>query len=174
MVFSLSRSPTRRHGNSLVWEFKNAPAAIFIDNHLTRPSGCCRYPTEIPKDPAMQEHDLAIPILPCRSVESTKAFYGQFGFDGKIWGAPHFYATLRRDTVEIHFFTHADLDPAESSAGCYIRVQNVDCIYQTFAKANLPKAGIPRMDDLENKPWGMREFAIVDPDGNLIRIGQTI
>jgi hypothetical protein len=30
------------------------------------------------------------------------------------------------------------------------------------------------MDQLETKPWGMREFAIVDPDGNLIRIGQTI
>lgn len=122
----------------------------------------------------MQQHDLAIPILPSRSVENTRDFYRKLGFDGKIWGAPHSYATLTRGSVEIHFFTHNKLDPAESSAGCYIRVQNVDGIYEVFAKANLPKAGIPRMDQLDTKPWGMREFAIVDPDGNLIRIGQTI
>ena len=36
----------------------------------------------------------------------------------------------------------------------------------------LPSSGIPRIDRLENKPWGIREFAIVDPDGNLLRIGQ--
>jgi hypothetical protein len=30
------------------------------------------------------------------------------------------------------------------------------------------------METLENKPWGLREFAIVDPDGNLLRIGQII
>jgi hypothetical protein len=31
-----------------------------------------------------------------------------------------------------------------------------------------------RLDRLEEKPWGMREFAMVDPDGNLIRIGQVM
>ncbi len=30
------------------------------------------------------------------------------------------------------------------------------------------------MDILEDKPWGMREFAVVDEDGNLLRIGQAI
>jgi hypothetical protein len=30
------------------------------------------------------------------------------------------------------------------------------------------------MDTLEDKPWGLREFAILDPDGNLLRIGQAI
>lgn len=30
------------------------------------------------------------------------------------------------------------------------------------------------MDALERKPWGMLEFAVVDPDGNLLRIGQVL
>jgi hypothetical protein len=30
------------------------------------------------------------------------------------------------------------------------------------------------MEALEDKPWGLREFAIVDPDGNLLRVGQII
>jgi hypothetical protein len=76
--------------------------------------------------------------------------------------------------VELHFFTHKELRPAESSAACYIRVSDVESIYQAFALAQLPRKGIPRQDTLEDKPWGMREFAIVDPDGNLIRIGQML
>jgi hypothetical protein len=35
-------------------------------------------------------------------------------------------------------------------------------------------SGIPRIDRLEDKPWCLKEFAIVDPDGNLLRIGQII
>lgn len=27
---------------------------------------------------------------------------------------------------------------------------------------------------LTDKPWGMREFAVVDDDGNLLRIGQEL
>jgi len=30
------------------------------------------------------------------------------------------------------------------------------------------------MDALEDKPWGLREFAVVDPDGNLLRVGPMI
>ena len=66
------------------------------------------------------------------------------------------------------------LVPAESSAGCYIRVSDVESIHRAFASSRLPRAGIPRMDALEDKPWGLREFAVVDTDGNLLRIGQVI
>jgi len=81
---------------------------------------------------------------------------------------------LRRGDVELHFFTHEELNPAESSAGCYIRVLDVEKIYRDCSSSRLPRTGIPRMEPLENKPWGLREFAIVDPDGNLLRIGQVI
>jgi hypothetical protein len=83
------------------------------------------------------------------------------------------YAILRRGAVELHFFTHNGLLPAESSAGCYIRVLDVESIYRSFSSSQLPHTGIPRMDTLEDKPWGHREFAVVDPDGNLLRIGQV-
>jgi catechol 2,3-dioxygenase-like lactoylglutathione lyase family enzyme len=119
----------------------------------------------------MQPYDLAIPILPSRSLNDTLAFYQRLGFDGKIHARGD-YAILTRGTVELHFFIHRELRPAESSAGCYIRVSDVDTIYRAFASAKLPAKGIPRQDTLADKPWAMREFAIVDPDGNLIRIGQ--
>jgi catechol 2,3-dioxygenase-like lactoylglutathione lyase family enzyme len=121
----------------------------------------------------MQQYDIAIPTLPSRSLSDTLAFYQRLGFEGRIHSRGD-YAVLTRGTVELHFFTHRELRPAESSAGCYIRVSDVESIYRAFASAALPRKGIPRQDVLEDKPWGMREFAIVDPNGNLLRIGQML
>jgi catechol 2,3-dioxygenase-like lactoylglutathione lyase family enzyme len=123
---------------------------------------------------AMEQTDIAIPTLPSRSLVNTLAFYRRLGFDGKILGAGDSYAILTRGALELHFFLRTELSPAESSAGCYIRVGNVEDLYKAFALAKLPRKGIPRMDTLEDKPWGMREFAVVDEDGNLLRIGQVL
>lgn len=78
---------------------------------------------------SIELHDLAIPILPSRSVTDTVAFYKRLGFEG---GAHEFdggYAILRRGSVELHFFTHRELVPADSSTGCYIRVKDVESFY---------------------------------------------
>ena len=121
----------------------------------------------------MQAQDKAIPTLPSRDVNATVTFYRRLGFEGGVHSHGD-YAILTRGSLELHFFTHGDLRPEESSAGCYLRVIDVDSIYRAFAAAGLPRQGIPRMDELRDKPWGLREFAIVDADGNLLRIGQII
>ena len=122
----------------------------------------------------MSTTDIAIPTLPSRSIEQSCAFYRQLGFDGGPHPANHDYAILTRGTLELHLFLHRKLVPAESSAGCYLRVADVDSLHRDFSRAELPGSGIPRIDRLEDKPWGLREFAVVDPDGNLLRIGQVI
>jgi catechol 2,3-dioxygenase-like lactoylglutathione lyase family enzyme len=102
------------------------------------------------------------------------AFFARLGFEGKILGESDAYAILTRGDLELHFFLHAALVPAESWAGCYLRVADVEPLYKAFLAAGLPRLGIPRMDTIENKPWGMREFAVVDEDGNLLRVGQVL
>jgi catechol 2,3-dioxygenase-like lactoylglutathione lyase family enzyme len=123
---------------------------------------------------AMQNYDLAIPTLPCRSVSTAAEFYHQLGFQGGPHEFNNEYGIFRRGAVELHFFTHRELVPAESSAGCYIRVLDVESFYKACSAVGLPSSGIPRIDRLEDKPWGLREFSIVDPEGNLLRIGQII
>jgi catechol 2,3-dioxygenase-like lactoylglutathione lyase family enzyme len=115
----------------------------------------------------------AVPILPARSLEETRAFYERIGFQVAGWW-PEFggYAILARGDLEMHFFAHSELSPLENYAGCYWRVTDVDAIYAECSAAGLPNAGTPRLVPVENKPWGMREFAIVDPSGNLIRVGE--
>jgi catechol 2,3-dioxygenase-like lactoylglutathione lyase family enzyme len=122
----------------------------------------------------MTPDDLAIPTLPSRNIGQTVSFYRALGFEGGAHSADSNYAILRRGAIELHFFAHLDLDPAQSSAGCYLRVLDVGAIYRAFSGAGLPRKGIPRMDTLEDKPWGLREFAVVDRDGNLLRIGQIM
>ena len=120
----------------------------------------------------MQTYDQTIPILPSRSIAATVDFYQRLGFKGGAHDHDKDYAILTKGSIELHFFKHPTLVPEDSYAGCYVRVVNVERIYQDFLASQLPQTGIPRVDQLENKPWGLREFAVLDLDGNLLRIGQ--
>lgn len=118
--------------------------------------------------------DLAIPILPCRSINATTEFYRRLGFEGGAHGFDQDYAIFKRGAIELHFFAHSALVPDASWAGCYIRVSDVQSLYESSLTSDLPTSGIPCIHRLEDKPWGLKEFAVVDPDGNLLRIGQVI
>lgn len=118
--------------------------------------------------------DLAIPTLPARNLPEILKFYEQLGFQN--CSAPEYqdYLILRRHRLEIHFFHFSALDPAESYSGCYLRVMNVADLFEEFSQKSLPSTGIPRLGKLKEQPWGMQEFYLVDPSGNLLRIGQVI
>ena len=122
----------------------------------------------------MPKRDIAIPQLPSRSIERTLAFYHKLGFEGEIVSPAGDYAIACRGSLEIHFFLHRSLVPEESSFGCYFRVVDVDAVFESFSAAGLPHRGIPRISGPENKPWGMREFAVIDEDGSLIRVGEEL
>ena len=109
-----------------------------------------------------------IPVLPSLNLDETVAFYALIGF--KIWSRHEGdYAVLAREDQEMHFFLMAQLVPSESFFGCYWRVTDVQALYDEYAAI-----GMPNLHPIEEKPWGMREFALIDPHGNLIRIGQEI
>jgi GNAT superfamily N-acetyltransferase len=113
---------------------------------------------------------MAIPTMPMRDLAETAAFYARLGFvEGFRQAAPSPYLIVRRDDMELHFFGHADIDPRENYCGCYLRVRDVAAFH-----AECQAAQIPLIAALENKEWGMREFAIGDPSGNLLRIGQPV
>ena len=60
-------------------------------------------------------------------------------------------------------------------AGCYVYVEDADALFAEFLAASLPSDGIPRLQGPPNdSDYGLREFALVDPDGNLLRIGSQL
>jgi len=115
------------------------------------------------------------PILPSRDLDATTAFYARLGFEtARRYPPPDDYVILRGYGVELHFFAFPEHDPARSYAGAYVRLADVDGLHARFAAAALPGSGIPRLVPPEDKPWGMRELALVDPDGSLIRVGMPL
>jgi catechol 2,3-dioxygenase-like lactoylglutathione lyase family enzyme len=122
------------------------------------------------------EPGIAIPILPARDLDETRAFYERLGFQAAGWWPTEFggYAILVRGDLSMHFFSFEDISPGKNYAQCYWRVKDVDALYGEFHAAGLSRSGIPRLEPVEDKPWGMREFSIVDPNGNLVRVGRQI
>ena len=51
----------------------------------------------------------------------------------------------------------------------YLRVDDADVYYQ-----DLKSKGIKISSPVSDKPWGMREFGIMSPEGHRITIGQAI
>ncbi|WP_299554774.1 VOC family protein [uncultured Tateyamaria sp.] len=113
------------------------------------------------------------PIMPSRDLGATEAFYSGWGF--ATWYKDDGYLLINRDRVELHFFHNATHRPEDCDHGAYIRPQKVDEVSDLLAGLGLPAmAGFPRFLPAENKPSGMREATLWDPDGNLLRIGEVI
>jgi catechol 2,3-dioxygenase-like lactoylglutathione lyase family enzyme len=114
------------------------------------------------------------PILPSRDLEATAAFYQRLGFARTgLW--PDEYLIVMRWDVGLHFFHSAELDPWSSIAGCYLYVDNAAALHTEFDRLGLPGKGIPRLHGSPEKTdYGLLEFALVDLDGNLVRIGSPL
>lgn len=112
------------------------------------------------------------PKLPMRDKEITKNYYlQQLGFElsGEI-DYPG-YLMIKKDKIEIHFFEFKELDSDQNYSQVYIRTENIGRFYQTLLdqKVRIHPNGL-----LETKPWGQREFALLDPDNNLLTFGEGI
>ncbi len=112
------------------------------------------------------------PILPSRDIEGAEAFWLRLGFTTVYRDAE--YLLMKREGAEAHFWLNSSLDPLANDAGAYLRPSDVDALDAEWGALGLPDAGVPRLVRAEDKPWGMRELALVDADGNLIRAGQEL
>ena len=111
------------------------------------------------------------PKLPMRNKSVTKDFYiNKLGF--REFGNADYegYLMLIKDNVQIHFFEFKNLDPKENYGQVYIRTDDIDKLYQAMLEKN---AGIHPAGALQTKPWGQQEFAMLDPDNNLLTFGQN-
>ena len=117
------------------------------------------------------------PILPCRELDESIAFYETLGFKRtyrQIRPNPH--AVVALEDIQIHLFGMEGFDPANSYASVSIAVPDPDSLYHDFAaglrKAHgkLPVAGIPRITRPRKKYGTVRGFSVVDPGGNWLRI----
>jgi len=112
------------------------------------------------------------PKLPMRDKTATKDFYlTKLGF--KELGSTDYdgYLMVTKDNIQIHFFEFKGLNPKENYGQVYIRTNDIDNLYQSLVddKVNIHPNGA-----LQTKPWGQKEFALLDPDNNLLTFGQSM
>jgi hypothetical protein len=112
------------------------------------------------------------PKLPMRNKAITKDYYlNKLGFVDAGTRDYDGYLILEKDQIQIHFFEFKDLDPHENYGQVYIRTNQIESYYQ-FLSDNHTR--IHPNGALESKPWGQKEFSLLDPDNNLLTFGQAI
>lgn len=110
------------------------------------------------------------PKLPMRDKAATKAYYvNQLGF--MVLGDYDEYLMVKKEGIEIHFFAFKTLDPKTNYGQVYIRTNNIAQLYQELLDR---KVAIHPNGPLQTKPWGQREFSLLDPDNNLLTFGEAI
>ncbi|PKP77729.1 MAG: glyoxalase [Alphaproteobacteria bacterium HGW-Alphaproteobacteria-3] len=114
----------------------------------------------------------AIPVLASLDLQQSKTFYtDKLGFTAELFGD---YMIARRDDMEIHFWLANDrIHPEHTS--CYIRGGQVPALYAEFWTKGIGENPIDgeRLSDFTTRPWGMKEFYVWDPHGNLLKFGMS-
>jgi hypothetical protein len=112
------------------------------------------------------------PKLPMRNKAITREYYvQQLGF--KDIGREDYeeYLILEKDQIQLHFFLFKNLDPNENYGQVYIRTNAID---QWYASLIDQEVAIHPNGRLQTKPWGQKEFSLLDPDNNLLTFGETL
>jgi catechol 2,3-dioxygenase-like lactoylglutathione lyase family enzyme len=114
--------------------------------------------------------------MPAKDLDATLAFYERLGFENA--GGPHAewnYLIIRRGSVQLHFYGEPDVDPLTTAFSCYVYTDDADALYDEWNAIGVPsvEATGSRLQPPVQTDYGMREFALVDPNGNLLRVGSS-
>lgn len=108
------------------------------------------------------------PIVPVRNLDVALDRYRLLGFDARAYDGPDRYGFVDRGPVSLHLTEWDEHDPLRTAASVYIYVSDAEALYAEWAALqNLDGRLIAPQDT----GYGLREFAYVDPDGTLHRVG---
>jgi catechol 2,3-dioxygenase-like lactoylglutathione lyase family enzyme len=109
----------------------------------------------------------AAPVLASLDIERTVAFYcSRLGF-ARVYVDPGVWGIVSRDSVQIHFWPCSNKSIAENTS-CRVYVNGIDALFAELS----PQGVVHPKASLAQKPWGSREFGVLDPDGNLITFAE--
>jgi catechol 2,3-dioxygenase-like lactoylglutathione lyase family enzyme len=110
----------------------------------------------------------AVPALPVSDERRAVAFFEALGFE-ELTSGGRGLGILRRDAVEVHVWVADGSAPGAErrlagSASCRIQVTGVETLHERCQVLGVVHPNAP----LSDQPWGTREFAVLDPDNNLV------
>lgn len=111
------------------------------------------------------------PLVPASDLETAIAFYRDtLGFELRYRDAePATFAIVGRDDAVLNLIHSDDRQLAEWTS-LRIKVDDIDGLYQQYRAQDI----IHPNGSLADKPWGQREFAVIDPSGVCITFHQPL
>jgi uncharacterized glyoxalase superfamily protein PhnB len=106
------------------------------------------------------------PIMPATDLARTVAWYRAAGFAVEVHGD---FVMTRRDEIELFLSLKPDHDPKRTASCIYVRVDDANALH-AFWQA----AGVAGLGELRDTDYRMREFALIDPDGNMMLFGSPL
>ena len=115
----------------------------------------------------------ASPIFPVDNPLSTAEYYRDIlGFSIAFqWDEPPTYLVVNRDdVVSIHFSKKEDnFVPSKAHVALSIFVHDIDQLYKEYQKS-----GANITNPIGDRPWGMRDFDVTDPNGFILSFGMEL
>jgi catechol 2,3-dioxygenase-like lactoylglutathione lyase family enzyme len=110
----------------------------------------------------------AAAVLTVRDIAASIEHYRDvLGFNVTFqYGEPIFYACLCRDEVSLHLLAAHQTKRLPGNGGVAVFVKDVDALH-----AELCARGANVLKPPQDYAYGMRDFDIVDPDGNQLTFG---
>ena len=111
-----------------------------------------------------QKFEKIMPEFPLADVAAGVAYYRDvLGFS--VNHQHEGFAVMDRDRARILLITKTGQH--KGIASCYVYVADADALHAelTARGANVEAAPVSR-------PWGLREFRVFDPEGNVLTLGQ--
>ena len=114
----------------------------------------------------------AVPVLPSANLARTVAFFqNALGFDVIFCDdtVADASAAVTREGIELHFFWTDD-NRLIGGSGCRVRVEHIEALHASCSARGV----VHPNGKLESKPWGFREFTLLEPDGIIITFFEPV
>ena len=116
------------------------------------------------------EFEDVAPVVPVRDLQAALDRYRRLGFSVRAYGHGTGYGYADRGHVSIHLSAWDQHDPQRTGSVIYLYVSDADAI-----RAEWVASGVEgRFGEVQDTEYGMREFAFVDTDGTLHRVGSRL
>ena len=109
-------------------------------------------------------------FVPAKDFVLSKRFYQDLGF------------TLASDSDGIAYFHHGDVsfllqdffvEALANNLMMHLLVEDVDAWWSTIYESGIASKYGVKVTSIEQQPWRMRDFVVIDPSGVLWRIAQN-
>ena len=110
-------------------------------------------------------------FVPARDFERSKDFYARIGFEIP-WSSDDLAYVRHGETSFLLQKFYVEQHTANFMM--HFLVEDVDAWYQHIIKSGVVERFGLRIEPPQDRPWGLRDFPLVDPSGVLWRVGQNI